>query len=237
MIIVSISAEVVAFTDNEIIMNQTIIINRPVGERIVFWAQKFINTPYDPDPLGEYVRKRVIVADEQVDCMYLVFRSVELALSTEPEEAIEEALKRRFFTYGNLVDNKIVNYNERYQYAMDMILSKKWGREVTGELGPVTFIEGSRGWDKQAFLSKKTISKWSENLQGGDIIYFVKPVKNRIVGEIIGHLGIVDKSDGKVSVIHASGSKKKNSKGKVTKVSLSKYLSSVSFIGVKVTRF
>lgn len=226
-----------AYTNEQVEMYQTMVVNKSEGERIAFWAEKFLDTPYDTDPLGEYVRNQVIVADKRVDCMYLTFRVVELALSATPEEAIQEALKRRFFTYGSIVDNKVVNYSERYRYAMDMIVSRKWGREVTEELGPADFVEGSRGWDKQPVLLKKNASQWIDNIESGDIIYFVKPVNKRVVGEIIGHLGIADRSSGKVYVIHASGQKKKGSKGKVKKVIFNKYLNSVSFIGVKVTRF
>ncbi len=53
-----------AITDDEIQKSQTSLVGKPVGERIVFWAEKFIGIPYDTDPLGEYVSKGAIVADE-----------------------------------------------------------------------------------------------------------------------------------------------------------------------------
>ena len=56
------------------------ILHEHSHERIAFWAEQYIDVPYDTDPWGDYVRKNVIVADERVDCMYLTFRSVELAL-------------------------------------------------------------------------------------------------------------------------------------------------------------
>ena len=59
-----------------------------------------MGTPYDIDPLGTYVARSVIVADEKVDCMYLVFRAVELALSSTPAEAIQIALQKRFHSKG-----------------------------------------------------------------------------------------------------------------------------------------
>jgi len=68
-----------ALTDEEIQKVQPLLKDRPIGEKIAFWAEKFVGTPYDPDLLGEYVSKEVIVADERVDCMYLTFRAVELA--------------------------------------------------------------------------------------------------------------------------------------------------------------
>ncbi|MBI5213849.1 MAG: hypothetical protein HY957_10865, partial [Nitrospirae bacterium] len=78
-----------ALSDGEIIALQSKLKNKPVGERIAFWAEKFIGVPYDKDPLGEYVSRTVITADERVDCMYLTFRAVELALSGTPEEAVD----------------------------------------------------------------------------------------------------------------------------------------------------
>ncbi|RMD59120.1 MAG: hypothetical protein D6828_01970, partial [Nitrospirae bacterium] len=215
----------------------TMTANLDIGDRIVFWAKQFIGTPYDPDPLGEYVRRGVIVSDERVDCMYLVFRSVELALSSTPQEAIEEALYRRFFIRGIVKDGKVVNYDQRYKYAMDMILSNKWGRDVTGELGHAVYIDGSRRWDRQLILPKENADEWMKNLKSGDIIYFVKDVKKRVVGEIIGHMGIIENDGGTIYLIHASGLKKKGTKGRVKREKLSSYLKRTNFIGVKITRF
>src|SRR4030043_2421094 len=93
-----------ALTEEEVQKFQTLLMERPVGERVAFWAEKFMGTPYDKDPLGEYVSKAAIVSDERVDCMYLTFRAVELALSHTPEEAIQIALERRFHSKGVLKD-------------------------------------------------------------------------------------------------------------------------------------
>lgn len=238
-IIISIvlSQNTFALSQKDIPRLQATVSNKPVGERIAFWAKQFINTPYDTDPIGEYVRKNKIVVDERVDCMYLTFRVVELAHSSNPEDAVEEALNRRFFTKGIVVDNKVTNYYERFQYGMDMILSNKWGKDVTEELGQTIYVEGARGWDKQKILPSNNTPEWIKNLRSGDIIFFVKPPKKRVVGEIIGHIGIIDNTSNKIYLIHASGSKKKDSKGKVKRVRLKKYFKTTGFIGAKVTRF
>jgi len=68
------------------------------------------------------------VADERVDCMYLTFRAVELALSYSPEEAVQIALEKRFHSKGVLKDGQIMNYDDRFEYGEDMIESGKWGR-------------------------------------------------------------------------------------------------------------
>ena len=203
--------------ETEIASFQKEIADKPAGERIALWAEKFVGTPYDPDPLGEYVTKKVIVADERVDCMYLSFRAVELAMSLTPEEAVNIALDKRFINRGKLGNNgKVLNYEDRFQYGEDMLDSGRWGREITEELGKVTEITGSSRYDSSAprrtrrgeqprgrkkvkMVSKEDLlkslrsskSSSSLNLRDGDFIFFIKAVEKRKVGEIVGHIGIV----------------------------------------------
>ena len=231
-----------AITDEEIQKSQTSLTGKPVGERVVFWAEKFIGIPYDTDPLGEYVSKATIVADERVDCMYLTFRVAELALSRTPEEAVQVALEKRFHSRGVLKNGRVMNYNDRFEYGEDMIESGKWGREVTAEIGKVTKIKGSRGKDFAEVLSIRALLMGLKNLKSGDIVFFVTKPEKRKAGEIIGHTGFVEvekrpDSSGsrEVYLIHASGTKRKD--GEVKKVLLKDYLSNTGFVGVKITRF
>jgi hypothetical protein len=231
-------------SDKEIVAIQKEMSQKPVGERIARWAEQFLGTPYDPDPQGEYVTKKVIVADERVDCMYLIFRSVELALSNSPEEAIHVALEKRFFDKGILSENGTVsNYDQRFQYAMDMLRSGKWGRATTDAHPLSTVIEGSRGVDTVRILpwatllsslKKLAMPKISVALQSGDIVYFVKDPEKRVVGEIVGHIGILKREKDDLYLIHASGSK--NLGGTVKKVPFADYVSSMPFIGIIVGR-
>ena len=204
--------------DSEIASFQKEIAGKPIGERIALWAEKFVGTPYDPDPLGEYVTRKVIVADEHADCMYLSFRAVELAMGLTPEEAVNIALDKRFINRGKLGNNgKVLNYEDRFQYGEDMIDSGRWGREITEDFGKVTEITGSsryvgatlrgdplrdsqpRGREKVKMVSKEDLlkrlrsskSSSSLNLRDGDFIFFIKAVEKRKVGEIVGHIGIV----------------------------------------------
>ncbi|MCX5718024.1 MAG: hypothetical protein NTW44_06940 [Nitrospirae bacterium] len=247
-------------SDSEIAVFQKEIANKPVGDRIARWAEKFIGTPYDTDPLGEYVTKKVIVADENVDCMYLSFRAVELALSLTPDKAIDIALDKRFITKGKL-DSKgnVINYEDRFQYGEDMLDSGRWGKEITGELGKVTEIKGLRRREKVKMISKKEMQTllnkredssptMGRRLKNGDFIFFIKAVEKRKVGEIVGHIGIVkieassqkpavskNEEQKEIYLIHAGGFKKKG--GEVTKVRLYDYINSMPFIGVRVSRF
>lgn len=244
--------------DTEIAVFQKEIADKPVGERIALWAGKFVGAPYDPDPLGEYVTKKAIVADERVDCMYLSFRAVELALSLTPDKAIDIALDKRFMTKGRL-DSKgnVINYEDRFQYGEDMLDSGRWGKEITEQLGKVTEIKGSRGKEKVKIIAKNTLlkrlssSKSSSRMTGlksGDFIFFVKAVERRKAGEIVGHIGIVkievssqrsavsnNGEQKEIYLIHAGGFKKKG--GEVKKVRLYDYINSMPFIGVRVSRF
>ncbi len=223
-----------ALTDEEIQKFQSLLMNKPVGEKIAFWAEKFVGAPYDKDPMGEYVTRATILADERVDCMYLTFRAVELALSRTPEEAIQIALERRFHSKGILKDGKVVNYEDRFEYGEDMIFSGRWGREITSEAGKMMRIKGSRGRNFVEILPSKHLLKGLRKLKSGDILFFVKKPEDRKVEEIIGHIGIV-KVEREVYLIHASGTKGKG--GEVKKVLLKEYFLKMPFVGVIITRF
>lgn len=229
---------------DEILIAQTRISDHPIGRRIAYWAGRFIGTPYDPDPLGLYVRTRRIVADDKVDCMYHTFRSVELAMTQTPEEAVQKALDLRFITQGRLEDGIVANYEERYQYGEDMVMSGKWGRNITAELGAVKKIPGSRGRDEIEILPKNVLMSRAvqKRLQDGDIIFWVKDPKKRVVEEIVGHLSIVRLKNGKPYIVHAAGSKSQNhwttaDGGVVKEVPFAEYVSGMRFIGAFVTRF
>lgn len=230
---------IAALTEAEIASYQKEIANRPLGERIALWAERFIGVPYDPDPLGEYVTKGVIVNDERVDCMYLSFRALELALSTTPEEAIEIALDKRFITKGILKGGRILNYSERFRYGEDMLDSGKWGEDITSMFGKISYIKGARGRDQVAVVSKeemiRTLSEGIVSLRNGDFIYFVKLPEKRVADEIVGHIGIIKIEGNEVFIIHAHGIK--NRGGIVKKVSLLDYLKSMPFAGARVGRF
>jgi hypothetical protein len=228
-----------AFSDEEIGRIQRTLQDRSLGDRIALWAEKFLGTPYDDDPQGLYVSQAVIVADEKVDCMYLTFRSVELAMSNTPEEANQIALEKRFHTRGQIQDGKVTNYADRYEYGEDMIRSGKWGREITSQLGRTTRAKGSRGMDFLEILPRKALLQGLPKLKNGDIIFFIKSPEKRVVDESIGHIGFVKaeekESDTNFYLIHASGSKKRG--GEVQKVLLRDYVSKMPFIGIQVTRF
>jgi len=231
-----------ALTESEIKSAQKAVSVLPVGERIAFWAEKFIGVPYDPDPLGEYVTRKTLVADDRVDCMYLTFRALELSLGRTPDESLDIALDKRFRTKGRVEGGVVTNYEDRFQYGEDMIDSGKWGREVTGDLGPLTLVQGTRGRGQVGMLSKETfISLLREGrnpkatLRSGDLIFFIKSPQKRVADEMVGHIGIVTQDKEGLFLVHASGKKKKE--GVVRKVSLYDYLNSMPFAGVRVIRY
>jgi hypothetical protein len=228
-----------SFSVEDVRKLQNTLEGKAKGEKIAFWAEQFLGTPYDKDPRGEYVTRAVIVADDRVDCLYLTFRAVELALSRTPGEAVRVALDKRFHTRGILRDGKVTNYEDRFEYGEDMIRSGKWGKEITASLGRTIRIQGSRGQDFFRVLPPGEISRKIGELKSGDILFFMKSPEKRVVGEGVGHIGIV-KVEGTAAgknfyLIHASGTK--TGGGAVRKAPLSKYLSEMPFVGVKVTRF
>jgi hypothetical protein len=206
------------------------------GERIAAWAESFVGTPYDPDPLGLYVSTNRIVADESVDCMYHTFRSVELALSNSPAGAVDLALGMRFRSRGVLgPDGLVLNYGDRYQYGMDMVRGGRWGEDITGRLGKTSRIKGERGLSHVDILPKGEIGGSPGSLKSGDIVFFIKDPGKRVVGEIVGHIGIIKVEGEKAFLIHASG--RKNKGGMVVKVPFAQYAADMPFIGILVTRF
>jgi len=222
-------------SDSDIAAYQQTLGEKPLGERIAFWAEQFVGTPYDPDPLGEYVRENVIIADERVDCMYLTFRSVELGIGRTPTDALLVALDKRFVHRGTMKGGKVVDYEDRFQYGEDMIESGKWGREITAELGERDMIEGVRGRRAVAFLIGRRILERIDLFRSGDIIFFINFPQKMETGGIVGHIGIIKKEEDKVYLIHASGVKNKG--GKVKKVLFRNYVETMPFKGIKVSRF
>jgi hypothetical protein len=228
-------AHALELTDKEIASLQAECSDMPVGERIAFWAEKFVGTPYDPDPLGVYVTEQVIVADERVDCMYLTFRAAELAVSNSPASAVDAALSMRFHKKGVLEHGEVMNYDDRYQYAVDMLRSGKWGTDITPALPGATDIKGSRGVETVSYLPAGAIPEAIGLLRSGDIVYFVKDPSKRVVGEIVGHIGIIKRDTSGLYLIHASG--RKNRGGEVKKVLWGDYISDMPFVGIIVGRF
>ncbi len=235
MLLLAVPAHALQLTDPEIALMQEQMAGMPLGERIALWAERFVGTPYDPDPLGEYVRQEVIVADERVDCMYLTFRSVELALSASPGEAAALALEKRFRTEGAVKDGRVLNYEERFEYAVDMLRSGKWGADITAGFSGTVDIRGSRGVDSVRVLPREAIAENSDALRSGDVIFFVKDPARRVVGEIVGHIGFIKREGRDLYLIHASGSKGRG--GEVRKVSFEDYVGSMPFVGIMVGRF
>jgi cell wall-associated NlpC family hydrolase len=229
-------------TADEILLAQARAGRLPLGKRIAYWAARFIGTPYDPDPLGLYVRTNRVIADEKVDCMYHTFRSVELARSSSPSEAVDHALEMRFITRGTMTDGLVTNYDQRFEYGEDMVFSGKWGRNVTSELGATKAIPGSRGKESVDILPKTVLATpaLQKKLQDGDIVFWVKDPAKRAVGEIVAHLSIVHIRSGKPYVIHAAGNKDHKGtpgSGVVKELPLRDYVQNMRFIGAFVTRF
>lgn len=229
-----------AFTNSEIQQNQLDLRDKSIGERIAFWAEQFVGTPYDRDPQGAYVTRRAIVADDVVDCMYLIFRCTELAFSNTPQQAIDVALDKRFAGHGIIKHGEIIDYDKRFQYGEDMIASGKWGREITSQFGSLKKISGTRGQKYYYILPKDELEKSLDKFQTGDLLFFItNPQKRSQAHEIVGHLGIIqvekNPESSQVYLISAHGSKQKG--GAVEKVLLHSYLQTMPFIGVKITRF
>lgn len=207
-----------------------------LGNKIVFYAKRFLGTPYDPDPIGAYVRKKTIIYDSEVDCMYLTFRSVELAFGDgNDEKSIDIALDKRFKTKGIVSNGLVYNYEKRFEYGEDMFLSGKWGNLlITNEL-LLKRVFSERLKMYISYVPKENFNKVKNLILNGSIIFFVKDPKKSKKGEVVGHLGILEKNNGEVYLIHASGYK--NRGGKVVRERLKDYLRKTKYIGFVITSF
>lgn len=206
-----------------------------VGDDIVRYAKKFIGVTYDSDPLGSYVRNRVIVYDREVDCMYLTFRSVELAFGGDESKSIEVALDKRFKTRGILSNGIVVNYEDRFEYGEDMFLSGKWGKLIATDGNIVKKVFSERLGRYISYIPKESFKEIISSVRNGSIIFFVKDPSRSKKGEVVGHLGILEVYRGQVFLIHASGIKGKG--GKVKREKLQDYLKRSKYIGFVITSF
>ena len=189
--------------------------------------------------------------------MYLVFRVIELAVANGDEQkAINFALDNRFHTKGKLdTDGKVMNYGERYQYSEDVIADGKFGKSIFTN-NEMQEIQGERMHTKwfqlpiEDVINNVVIKNYNFNqtnkrifdrIKTGDVVFFIRKKELRKVGEIIAHLGILEKTkNGNVYVIHASGKKDPEWKDAgVVRVRLDKYLKNKinKFAGVYITRF
>ena len=183
-----------------------------LGDKIAKYANSFVGTPYDRIPIGLYVQSRKLIIDDEIDCMYLVFRSVPLALADgDNKKAAEIACDKMFHDKCKLdKDNLVTNYENRFDYSEDMISSGKWGESIYTN-NEMSVMAGSRHYKwfyyvkSQDFINSK---KLQQRVQNGDILFLYKfPEKRSKLNEAIGHLGIIEVKNGEIYLIHASGRK------------------------------
>ena len=216
-----------------------------IGNKIVRYANSFIGTPYDRIPIGLYVQSRKLIIDNEIDCMYLVFRSIPLALADgDNKKAFEIACDKMFHDKCKLdKDSLVTNYENRFDYGEDMIYSGKWGKSIYAN-EEMSTMEGSRMYDKFYYVKSRDFinsGKLQQRVQNGDILFLFKfPEKRSKSQDAIGHLGILEVGkDGEIYLIHAGGSKRYDvPQGKVGKVKLTKYLQKkkAKWAGIYITR-
>ena len=217
-----------------------------LGNKIVRYANSFIGTPYDRIPIGLYVQSRKLIIDDEIDCMYLVFRSIPLALADgDNKKAFDIACDKMFHDKCKTdKDSLVTNYENRFDYGEDMIYSGKWGKSIYSD-NEMSVMAGSRHYKRfhyiksQDFINSK---KLQQRVQNGDILFLVKhpELRSPKTHAAIGHLGILEVGrDGEIHLIHASGVKRYDvPQGKVIKVKLTDYLQEkkAKWAGIYITR-
>ena len=221
-----------------------------IGDKIVYYANSFIGTPYDRIPIGLYVKERKLIIDNEMDCMYFVFRTIPLALSNGDNAKAEKIACDKMFHDKCILDKDglVANYENRFDYSEDMIASGKWGKSIFNK-NEISIMQGSRMYKEFYYVKNEDIInnvKLQKKIKNGDILFLYKnPEKRSKAQEAIGHLGIleVDKKTKDIYFIHASGVKcfteecLKKPQGKVKKVLLLDYLKETKkFVGVDILR-
>lgn len=210
-----------------------------IYEEITKWANFFVGIKYDANPVGTYVTTLQVEDDTNFDCMSFTFRVLELSHAKTKEEAQQNALFFRFPTGVNvsLNEGRVSSYQGRFEYGEDMVLSGKFGKDVSAFIAPTEFAKKD---DKIAYIKTNYLIQSIEKLNNGDIIFFVKDANKRMYGEVVAHIGFIEKTKDGIFLIHASGSKayagKSVKEGYVVKVPLLSYLQNTNFIGAIITR-
>ena len=223
-----------------------------IGNRIVKYANAFIGIPYDRIPIGLYVKERKLIADNEMDCMYFVFRTISLALAKGDNNKAQEIACDKMFNDKCIFDKKgfVSNYQNRFEYSEDMIASGKWGKSIFNK-NEMSKMQGSRMYKEFYYVKSDDFvgnQKLQKKIKNGDILFLYKyPEKRSKAQEAIGHLGIleVDKKTKNIYFIHASGNKclkdecfKQHNQGAVKKILLNQYLQEKKekFVGIDILR-
>ena len=228
--------------------------DRPLGERIAFWAEAFhgdgrARYRFGLDPDG-YVTQGRLCDDFAMDCVLLLYRATELGRSSTAREAVQFAFGTRF--YGASVEEAIlpdgrVRYDDfsHLDYSEDILRTGIWGANVTDRIGPTERDPGNArfGPDTLSYVPKDRIDESA--LRPGDLVYFVldenhpKGAEDRAGGSLIAHLGILTRDGGRVDLVHAAQKPLPGfyEGGRIEKIPLKTYLQRVDrFKGVLVTR-
>ncbi len=203
---------------------------------------------------GGYVAEGELGSGGEYDCVSFMYRTTELARSTDMRDSFSWALRTRFA--GAHPDSVVgldgrVNYDrpEHLDYSLDMIRSGNWGRDITAEvgmavvdsLGTSRYSAGSFAWVPTEYLDPSS-------LQAGDIIWLVLNPNDKKArklrqeyGLVIGHLGLMSGAgqDNSLRLFHAASKDLPGEYegGRVVAVDLATYLRRVDrYAGVMVTR-
>ncbi len=225
--------------------------------RVGDWARRYLAWEQAEYCFGladsGYVAAGLLVPGHRQDCISFLYRVTELALARTARHAIELAAARRF-AGAPLArvcrDDGRVEYDDpaHLDFALDMIRSGLWGRDVTPTLtgvrpdtvGTARYAPGSFRWVPEEALQVA-------ELQEGDLVWLVlepthaaaRPLRDEH-GLVIGHVGAVVVVDGERRLVHAASRPLAGhyDRSGVVSVPVGEYLARVErHGGVMVTRF
>ncbi len=229
----------------------------PTAARVGAWARRYLDWGHAEYRFGlaegGYVAEGLLVPGRRQDCVSLLYRTTELAQSTDARDAVRVALATRFA--GADPDSVVstdgrVDYDrpEHLDYSLDMIRSGLWGDDVTASLsGAAADPVGSNRYPAGSFLRVAQSDLRLEELHEGDLAWMVLDPEHAAAralrekyGLVIGHVGIVIVEDGERRLVHAASSPLPGwyDEPTVVSVPLAVYLERVERYGaVIITRF
>ncbi|MFA6767070.1 MAG: N-acetylmuramoyl-L-alanine amidase-like domain-containing protein [Parabacteroides sp.] len=211
------------------------MISQPTGDLMVETAKFFLGTPYVASTL-EKEPEQLVVNLQELDCMTLVETTTALVRTLRDKDQSFKSFCRHL-QEDRYRNGKISDYTDRLHYTTDWIFeNQKKGRvkDVNKEIGgkrlplQLSFMSTHPDSYKQLkdnsiriqkiakkeqeisarphyFIPLNEINAHAGQIHNGDIVCFVTTVK----GLDISHVGIIYKTNEKLTFIHASSTNKR----------------------------
>lgn len=220
-------------------------------------AKEFIGTEYKASTLEVNSVEQCVLNLEGMDCVTFFENSLAFARANQNKNNFDTLLIKDELIKTRYRNNKIDGYLSRLHYSSEWILENTKSGEIvdiTKDLGGLEYkpnlffmsknhhlyknlndslkireIEQTIIKNTLYYIPKNSVAQIEDKLISGDIIF----IRTSLKGLDYSHVGIIDKSDGKSRLLHASSKNKKV----MVDTTISEYLKPhKSQIGITVLR-